>query len=145
MEKMLGFQWLVYEVLEQNAGLFPEGCFCLWHVCFLHFSQYAGEKEMATHSSFLSGESQGQGSLVGCRLWGRTELDTTEATQQQQGVLSKILVTFFNFLWKSFNESKFCPANCQNMQFCSHSRFFSENIKSNQWLVQTLKKLQLKK
>ena len=29
---------------------------------------------------FLSGESQGQGSLVGCRLWGRTELDTTEAT-----------------------------------------------------------------
>ena len=26
------------------------------------------------------GESLGQGSLVGCRLWGRTELDTTEAT-----------------------------------------------------------------
>jgi len=25
-------------------------------------------------------ESQGRGSLVGCRLWGRTELDTTEAT-----------------------------------------------------------------
>ena len=29
---------------------------------------------------FLPGESQGQGSPVGCRLWGRTELDTTEAT-----------------------------------------------------------------
>ena len=29
-------------------------------------------------------ESQGQGSLVGCRLWGCTESDTTEATQQQQ-------------------------------------------------------------
>ena len=29
---------------------------------------------------FLPGESQGQGSLVGCRLWGRTELDTTEET-----------------------------------------------------------------
>ena len=28
---------------------------------------------------FLPGESQGWGSLVGCRLWGRTELDTTEA------------------------------------------------------------------
>ena len=26
------------------------------------------------------GESQGRGSLVGCRLWGRTESDTTEAT-----------------------------------------------------------------
>ena len=31
----------------------------------------------------LPGESQGQGSLVGCRLWGRIESDTTEATQQQ--------------------------------------------------------------
>ena len=29
---------------------------------------------------FLPGESQGRGSLVGGRLWGRTELDTTEAT-----------------------------------------------------------------
>ena len=29
---------------------------------------------------FFPGESQGQRSLVGCRLWGRTELDTTEAT-----------------------------------------------------------------
>ena len=29
---------------------------------------------------FLPGESQGRRSLVGCRLWGRTELDTTEAT-----------------------------------------------------------------
>ena len=29
---------------------------------------------------FLPGESQGQGSLVGCRLWGRPESDTTEVT-----------------------------------------------------------------
>ena len=29
---------------------------------------------------FWPGESQGRGSLVGCRLWGRTELDTAEAT-----------------------------------------------------------------
>ena len=29
---------------------------------------------------FLPGESQGRESLVGCRLWGRTESDTTEAT-----------------------------------------------------------------
>ena len=28
----------------------------------------------------LPGESQGQRSLVGCRLWGRTELDMTEVT-----------------------------------------------------------------
>ena len=29
---------------------------------------------------FLPGESQGRRSLVGCRLWSHTELDTTEAT-----------------------------------------------------------------
>ena len=29
---------------------------------------------------FLPGESQGQGSLAGCHLWGRTESDTTEVT-----------------------------------------------------------------
>ena len=29
---------------------------------------------------FLPGESQGQGSLVGCRLWGHTESNTTEVT-----------------------------------------------------------------
>ena len=34
---------------------------------------------------FLPGESQGRGILVGCRLWGRTESDMTEVTQQQQG------------------------------------------------------------
>ena len=33
---------------------------------------------------FSPGESQGRGSLVGCRPWGRTESDTTEAAQQQQ-------------------------------------------------------------
>ena len=27
--------------------------------------------------------SQGQGRLVGCRIWGRIESDTTESTQQQ--------------------------------------------------------------
>ena len=32
---------------------------------------------------FLPGESQEQGSLVGCHLWGPTELDITEVIQQQ--------------------------------------------------------------
>ena len=42
---------------------------------------------MATHSSVL-GESQGQRSLVGCRLWVHTESGTTKVTQQQQLVHS---------------------------------------------------------
>ena len=33
---------------------------------------------------FLPGESQGQGSLVGCRLWVLTESNMTEVIQQQQ-------------------------------------------------------------
>ena len=40
------------------------------------FHFHALEKEMATHSSVLAWRIPG--SLVGCRLWGRTELDTTE-------------------------------------------------------------------
>ena len=44
------------------------------------FSLHALEKEMATHSTVLPGESQGQGSLVDCRLWDCTESDTTEVT-----------------------------------------------------------------
>ena len=47
------------------------------------FHFHALEEEMATHSSILAGESQGRGRLVGCHLWGRTESDMTEATQQQ--------------------------------------------------------------
>ena len=39
---------------------------------------------------FLPGESQGRGSLVGCRLWGHTESDTTEATQQDMSCQSRI-------------------------------------------------------
>ena len=33
---------------------------------------------------FLPGESQGGRGLVGSRLWGRTESDTTEVTWEQQ-------------------------------------------------------------
>ena len=40
---------------------------------------------------FLPGESQGQGSLLGCCPWGHTESDMTEATQQQLTVISKFL------------------------------------------------------
>ena len=44
---------------------------------------------------FLPGESQRCGSLVGCYLWGRTELDTTGVTQQQQQ--QHYVVSFFVF------------------------------------------------
>ena len=49
---------------------------------------------------FLPGESQGRGSLVGCPLWGCTELDTTEATQQQQSCLG------YDINWSETTRSK---------------------------------------
>ena len=65
-----------------------------WHFVFTTSSQkrlrfHALEKEMATHSSVLAWRIPGTGSLVGCHLWGRTESDTTEATQQQQSKKSQ--------------------------------------------------------
>ena len=42
------------------------------------FHFHALEKEMATHSSALAWRIPGN--LVGCGLWGHTELDTTEVT-----------------------------------------------------------------
>ena len=56
---------------ENSLSLFP----LYPHLFSMPF--HVLEKEMATHSSVLA---QGRGSLVGCRLWGRTESDTTEAT-----------------------------------------------------------------
>ena len=46
----------------------------------LTFHFPALEKEMQPTPVFLPGESQGRGNLVGCRLWGRTESNTTEVT-----------------------------------------------------------------
>ena len=48
------------------------------------FHFHALEKEMATRSSVLAWRIPGRGSLVGCCLWGCTESDATEVTQQQQ-------------------------------------------------------------
>ena len=42
------------------------------------FHFHALEKEMAAHSSVLAWRIPG--SLVGCSLWGSTELDTTKVT-----------------------------------------------------------------
>ena len=41
---------------------------------------------------FLPGESQGQWSLVGCRLWGRTESDTTEVTYSSSSMSIELVM-----------------------------------------------------
>ena len=38
------------------------------------------QKQIVFELPFLPGVSRGRGSLVGCRLWGHTESNTTEVT-----------------------------------------------------------------
>ena len=57
-------QYVIQEILDVQAG----------------FRKGRGTKKWQPTPVFLPGESQGQKSLVGCHLWGRTESDTTEAT-----------------------------------------------------------------
>ena len=51
-----------------------------WATSLSHFTFMHWRRKWQPTPVFLPGESQGWGSLVGCHLWGRTELDTTEAS-----------------------------------------------------------------
>ena len=55
-----------------------------WATSFSLFTFMHWRRKWQPTPVFLPVESQGRGSLVGCRLWGCTESDTTEATEQQQ-------------------------------------------------------------
>ena len=65
---------------EEPGRLQSMGSRRVGHDFTFTFHFHALEEEWQPTPVFLLGESQGQGSLVGCRLWGRTESDTTEAT-----------------------------------------------------------------
>ena len=51
-----------------------------WATSLLLFTIMHWRRKWQPTPVFLPGESQGQGSLVGCRLWGHTESDMTEVT-----------------------------------------------------------------
>ena len=51
-----------------------------WATSLSFFSFMHWRRKWQPTAMFLPGESQGWGTLVGCRLWGLTESDTTEAT-----------------------------------------------------------------
>ena len=72
---------------EEPGGLQSTGSLRIRQACATSLSLFTfmhWRRKWQPTPVFLPGESQGRGSLVGCRLWGRTESDTTEATQQQQ-------------------------------------------------------------
>ena len=63
---------------------------------------------------FLPGESQGWGSLVGCRLWGhRVGHDWSDLQQQQQPITSRVQSIFVHYIFP------FVSTQC--LACCSHS------------------------
>ena len=87
--------------MEEPGGLQSMGSLRVrydWATSFSLFTLMHWRRKWQPTPVFLPGESQGQGSLVGCRLWGCTELDTTEVTlqqhQQQQWLHYYYLVSF---------------------------------------------------
>ena len=69
--------------MEEPGGLQSMGSLRVghdWVISLSLFTYMHWRMKWQPTPVFLPGESQGEGSLVGCRLWGRTESDTTEAT-----------------------------------------------------------------
>ena len=68
---------------EEPGGLQSMGSLRVGHdlaTSLLFFTFMHWRRKWQPTPMFLPGESQGQGSLVGCRLWGHTKSDMTEAT-----------------------------------------------------------------
>ena len=65
-----GAWWAAIHGLAKSRALLSDFTFT-----FMHW-----RRKWQPTPVFLPGESRGQQSLVGCRLWGRTESDRTEAT-----------------------------------------------------------------
>ena len=79
------FSTLAWKIpwMEEPGGLQSMGSLRVrhdWATSLWLFACMHGRRKWQPTPVFLPGESQGWGSLVGCRLWGCTELDTTDAT-----------------------------------------------------------------
>ena len=70
--------WMEEPGRLQSMGLLRVGSDCVTSLSL--FTLMRWRRKWQPTPVFLPGESQGRGSLVGCRLWGGTESDTTEVT-----------------------------------------------------------------
>ena len=73
--------WMEEPGRLQSMGLQGVGHDCATSLSLYTFMHW--RRKWQPTPVFLPGESQGRGSLVGCHLWGHTELDTTEVSQPQ--------------------------------------------------------------
>ena len=68
---------------EEPGGLQSIGSWTVghdWATSLSRFTFMHWRRKWQPTPVFLPGESQGWGSMVGCRLWGRTDPDTAEVT-----------------------------------------------------------------
>ena len=86
----------------QSTGLLRVGHDWATSLSLLTFMHW--RKKWQPTPVFLPGESQGLGSLVGCQLWCCTELDMTEATEQQKQRSYKLYICIKNTIF-SFQSS----------------------------------------
>ena len=74
---------------------------------------------MATYSSVLPGESQGLGRLVGCRLWGRTELDIAVKRREAKSNGEKEIYKHLNAEFQSIarrDKKAFLSDQCKEIE-----------------------------
>ena len=77
------------------------------------------EKEKAPHSKLLPGNSHGQRSLVGYSPWGCKQSDTTEATEDKEGVrLSLSDYTARGHLLRETHAITFCSSSREEKEAC---------------------------
>ena len=77
------FKYLKISWMEEPGGLQSMGSLRVghdWETSLSLFIFMHWRRKWQPTPVFFPGESQGRGSLVGCRLWGRTQSDTTEVT-----------------------------------------------------------------
>ena len=72
-------------MLQAEKAMAPHSSTLAWKIPWMEepgrlFTFMHWRRKCQPTPVFLPGESQGWGSLVGCRLWGHTESDTTEVT-----------------------------------------------------------------
>ena len=106
MEKAAQSSPLAWKIpwTEEPGGLQSVGLLAVrhdWVTSLSLFTFMHWRRKWQATPVFLPGESQGRGSMVGCRLWGRTKSDTTEATwrQQQQCFVAEKIISHILYLW----------------------------------------------
>ena len=76
----VSFQIMVLSGYMSKSGVAESHGSYIFSFFFRNFYTVTWRRKWQPTPVFLPGESQRQGSLVGCRLWGRTESDITEVT-----------------------------------------------------------------